>query len=51
MDLVTSVASQAGCREDHLRQSREDKRTRRFFAATAGFYCRATDYFIGIMLK
>ena len=22
-----------------------------FFAATAGFYCRATDYFIGIMLK
>lgn len=22
-----------------------------FFAATADFYCRATDYFIGIMLK
>ena len=22
-----------------------------FFAATAGFYCRATDYFIGIMRK
>ena len=21
------------------------------FAVTAGFYCRATDYFIGIMLK
>lgn len=21
------------------------------FVATAGFYCRATDYFIGIMLK
>ena len=48
---MTSVASQACCREDHLRQSREDKRTRRFFAATAGFYCRATDYFIGIMRK
>ena len=35
----------------HRGSALRSQRPIRIFAATAGFYCRATDYFIGIMLK